>query len=742
MLLSPQHAGFGDLSLKTVDHTFGAPHDALKDQGYFGSGCSRHMIGYIYYLTNFKEHDRGYVAFGGGAKCGNIFGKGTIKTGKLDFEDVYFVKELKFNLFSVSQMCDKKNSVLFTDTECFVLSPNFKLADESQVLLKVPRKNNMYSFDMKNIVPKKDLTCLIAKAAKAVNTACYVQNRVLVVKPYFKTLYELFKGRSSALSIMRPFGCHVTILNTLNQLGKFDGKSDEGIFVGYSTTSGGPEWLFDIDALSKSMNYAPVFAGTNSNDFAGKGASSDAGQYSMETGSSQDYILMPLWNDNSLFDSSSPASYGHNKDKHATPTYADYPNDPLMPDLEDARIFDDAYDDKDEGAKADYNNLEIMEPKKTLVDLPPGKRAIGTKWVYRNKRDQREGCNVLSEKLPDLDSTKDLHPQFYDNPLSGSTTDFPNSLLEEFTGELALITYPPEYYDNLQFDIDTTYSANSLLEEFANELALISYPPDYDDNHACDIESDIREIEFLHYQGEDSDFKDLIDQSVLTNRDDLFVDPTPKMFSDEQPPDYSFPPRFDVYPDDFLEIESDANFDNDSFDSEGEKIKEAKLLIDQLDLPCDILSEYDSFASQDFSRDDVLPSPDNEDKVINPGILIHKKSISIITRVTQEKKLAISFASLLFEDFDPPFYELLVFKEVPNSMRLLPFSSENEEKVFKPGIYTSKKFHCCVLSELSHPGFHVFKVNMIFLSLMKIFPVQNEKNTPPLDVLLFHFYPP
>nr|GEX05952.1 retrovirus-related Pol polyprotein from transposon TNT 1-94 [Tanacetum cinerariifolium] len=257
--------------------------------------------------------------------------------------------------------------------------------------------------------------------AEAVNTACYVQNRVLVVKPYFKTPYELFKGRSPALSFMRPFGCHVLILNMLDQLGKFDGKSDEGIFVGYSKTSkafkvynirtrkvkknlhitlletkpmiagGGPEWLFDIDALSKSMNYAPVPAGTNSNDFAGKGASFDAGQSSMETGSSQDFILMPIWKENSLFDSYSQALDGHNKDKHgpyqasesdnqerpntesstktvntarpvniATPTYADIPNDPLMPDLEDAGIFDDAYDDKDKGAEADYNNLETV----------------------------------------------------------------------------------------------------------------------------------------------------------------------------------------------------------------------------------------------------------------------------------------------------------------------------------------------------------------------------------------------
>nr|GEU98825.1 hypothetical protein [Tanacetum cinerariifolium] len=320
------------------------------------------------------------------------------------------------------------------------------------------------------------------------------------------------------------------------------------------------------------------------------------------------------------------------------------------------------------------------------------------------------GCNFLSEELLDIDSFNDIHPHFDDDPLSGSTT----------------------------------YSANSLLEEFADELALITYPPDYDDNLKCDIESDLREIEFLLYQGEDSDFKDSIDKTDLTNLDDLFVDPTPEMFIDEQPPDYSFPSRFDVYPDDFLEIESDAdNLDDDFFDSKGEKIKESELLVDQLDLPCDIfpLSEYDSFNTQDFSREDDLPSPDNEDKVFNLGILIHDKSVIIITRVAQEKKLAVSYASLLFEDFDPPIHELLVFKEVPNSTRLLPFSSENEKKVFKPGIYTSEKVHSCFRPELSHLGYPVFKVNLIFISLMKIFHVQSGNNIPPF-VLLFHFYPP
>ncbi|GKC36985.1 hypothetical protein Tco_1049369 [Tanacetum coccineum] len=137
---------------------------ACWDQGVIDSGCSRHMTGNMSYLTDYEEIDRGYVTVGGNLKGGKITSRGTIKTGNLDFKNVYFVKELKFKLFSVSQMCDKNNSVLFNDTECIVLSPNFKLTDESHVLLKVPRKNNMYSVDLKNIIPKGGLTCLFAKA--------------------------------------------------------------------------------------------------------------------------------------------------------------------------------------------------------------------------------------------------------------------------------------------------------------------------------------------------------------------------------------------------------------------------------------------------------------------------------------------------------------------------------------------------------------------------------------------------
>nr|GEV92744.1 hypothetical protein [Tanacetum cinerariifolium] len=341
--------------------------------------------------------------------------------------DIMFA-ELKFNLFSVSQMCDKKNSVLFTDTKCLVLSPEFKLPDECQVLLRVPRENNMYSVNLKNIVPSGDLTCLFGKAridesnlwhrrlghvnfktinklvkgnlviglptkvfendntcvackkgkqhrascktkpvssvdqplyrlhtdlfgatfvkilnkkiyclvvtddysrsgngtefknndlnqffvikgiqysllpipfwAEAVNTACYVQNRVLVTKPHNKTPYELLHGRTLSISFMRPFGCHVTILITLDSLGKSESKVDEGFLVGYSVSSkafrvfnsrthivqktlhvnflenkpsvagSGPTWLFDIDSLTRTMNYQPVTAGNQTNPSA------------------------------------------------------------------------------------------------------------------------------------------------------------------------------------------------------------------------------------------------------------------------------------------------------------------------------------------------------------------------------------------------------------------------------------------------------------------------------------------
>nr|GEW91891.1 ribonuclease H-like domain-containing protein [Tanacetum cinerariifolium] len=168
----------------------GNPQQALKDKCVIDSGCSRHTTGNISFLSDFKEINEGYVAFRENPKGGKITGKGKIKTGKLDFDDVYFVKELKFNLFSVSQMCDKKNNVLFTDTEYVVLSSDYKLPDENHVLLRVPKENKMYNVDLNNVVPLGDLTCLFAKAT--LDESNLWHRRLGHIN--FKTMNKLVKG--------------------------------------------------------------------------------------------------------------------------------------------------------------------------------------------------------------------------------------------------------------------------------------------------------------------------------------------------------------------------------------------------------------------------------------------------------------------------------------------------------------------------------------------------------------------
>ncbi|GJU09618.1 hypothetical protein Tco_1132014 [Tanacetum coccineum] len=121
-----------------------------RDLGIVDSGCSRSMTGNKEKLDDFVKIVGGTVTFGGGD--GKITGKGTIRTSKLNFENVYYVEELQnFNLFSVSQICDTKNKVLFTDKECLVLSKEFQLPENSQVVLRVPRRNNLYCFNLSDI---------------------------------------------------------------------------------------------------------------------------------------------------------------------------------------------------------------------------------------------------------------------------------------------------------------------------------------------------------------------------------------------------------------------------------------------------------------------------------------------------------------------------------------------------------------------------------------------------------------
>ncbi|GJZ34914.1 putative ribonuclease H-like domain-containing protein [Tanacetum coccineum] len=243
----------------------------MDDKGFVDSGCSRHMTRNIAYLLDFKEFDEGYVTFGGGAHGGRISGKGTLKTNSLDFEDVYFVNELKFNLFSVSQMCDKKNYVLFTDTECLVLSPNFKLPDESQILLKIPRKDNMYSFDMKNIVPKESLTCLVAKATS--DESMLWHRRLGHIN--FKNINKLVKDNLVRGLPTKRFENDQTCVACLK------GKQHKASYK------------------------EKVVAGTITNESAGTQGELNAGTSTQKEEISQDYIVMPIWKDASYFDSPS-----------------------------------------------------------------------------------------------------------------------------------------------------------------------------------------------------------------------------------------------------------------------------------------------------------------------------------------------------------------------------------------------------------------------------------------------------
>ncbi|GJY87221.1 retrovirus-related pol polyprotein from transposon TNT 1-94 [Tanacetum coccineum] len=388
-----------------------------------------HMTGNKSYLTDYQDIDGGFVAFAGSPKGGKITGKGKIRTGKLDFEDVYFVKELK---------CDNgtefKNSEMNQFCEMKGIKREFSVARTPQQNGVAERKNRTLIEAARTMLADSLLPTTFW--AEAINTACYVQNRVLITKPHNKTPYELLIGRSPNLDFMRPFGCPVTILNTLDHL---------------------------------------ISAGNQTNDDAGIETNVNAVQTGQEKASNHEYILLPFFTSDSHGPKSSDDEFvddagkkndaqypakdgdinGHEKDVRdqeealrkqfdqetkrlvgqgeATITNStnrlntvslsvsaagqsfdnnDLPTDPLMPDLEDSTgIFRGAYDDEDVGAEAELNNLETTmnvspiattrihkdHPKDQIIgDI---NSAIQTRrminfskenaMVYRNKKDER-----------------------------------------------------------------------------------------------------------------------------------------------------------------------------------------------------------------------------------------------------------------------------------------------------------------------------------------------------------------
>nr|GEW79535.1 hypothetical protein [Tanacetum cinerariifolium] len=546
----------------------GNPQHALKDNRFIDSGCSRHMIGNMSYLSDFEELNGGYVTFGRNPKSGNISRKGKIKTGKFDFDDVYFVNELKFNLFSVSQIVPRENNMynvnlknivssgdltclfakatldesnlwhrrpghinfktmnklvkdnlvrglptkvfendntcvackkgkqhrascktkavscvdqplyrlhmdLFRPTffkslnkksYCIVVTNDYSwftwvfflatkdetspilktfitgLENQLSLKVKVIRSDNETKFknndinqfcrmkgikmefsiprnpQQNGIVERKNRTLIEATRtmladslvpipfwAEAVNTACYVKKRGLLTKPHNKTPYELLHGRTPSIGFMRPFSCPVTILNTLDSLGKFDRKVNEGFLVGYSVSSkafrvfnsrtrivqetlhvnflenkpnvagSGPAWLFDIDTLTKTMNYQPVTAGNQSNPSAGFQDKFDVEKAREEIDQQYVLFLFGLLHDEKTKREAKGKSPVESLTGYRTLSaeFEDFSNNSINEDntVDTSKLFDDpnileleditySNDEDDAGAEADFNNLE------------------------------------------------------------------------------------------------------------------------------------------------------------------------------------------------------------------------------------------------------------------------------------------------------------------------------------------------------------------------------------------------
>ncbi|GJU36259.1 putative ribonuclease H-like domain-containing protein [Tanacetum coccineum] len=313
-----------------------------SDQGVIDSGCSRYMSRNMSYLTDYEEIDGGYVAF--------------------------------------RARTPQQNGVAKRRNRTLIEAARTMLANSK--------------------LPTTFWT-------EAVNTACYVQNRVLVVKPHNKTPYKKFHGRTPTLSFIRPFGYPVTILNTIDHLSKFDGKADKGFFVGYSlnskafrvfnsrtriveenlhisfskstpnVVSSRPDWLFDIDALTRTMNNEPIAAGTQSNDFTdtkasdnaddGSKPSSDDGKKVDEDSRKNSEGIDQEKEDN--VDSTNIVNAASTNEVNAVggKKSIELPLDLNMPKLEDYSIFKDH---EDVGAEADMYNLDTtiqVSPIQTTI---------------------------------------------------------------------------------------------------------------------------------------------------------------------------------------------------------------------------------------------------------------------------------------------------------------------------------------------------------------------------------------
>nr|GEW03206.1 putative ribonuclease H-like domain-containing protein [Tanacetum cinerariifolium] len=468
---------------------FGDPKMDLQEKEVIDSGYSRHMTGNMSYLIDYKKIDRGYVDFGGNPKGGKITSKGAIRIVVTDdysrFTWVFFLSTndktsgiLKSFITRIKNLvnhkvkvirCDKGTEFKNKDMNLFCkmkgIMRQYSVARTPQQNRVAERRNGILIVAAKTMLANSKLPTTFW--AEAVNTACYVQNRILVTKPHNKTPYELFHGKTLMLIFIRPFGCPVIILNTIDHLGKFDRKADEGFFVGYSLNSkalrvfnsstriveetlhtrfsdntpniigSGPSWLFDIDALTKKMNYQPVVAGTQSNGNTEPKSSQEIGFKSSnddgkkvneaprqenECNNQEEKDSVNSTNQVNVVSSTVNAA-SNEVNVIGRKSSIELPDDPNMSDLEDTSIFEDSNEDVF-GVEAYLNNLEstfqvspilitrihkdhpLEQVIRDLHSAPQTRRMsknleehglVGSKWVFRNKLNKRG--NVIRNKV-------------------------------------------------------------------------------------------------------------------------------------------------------------------------------------------------------------------------------------------------------------------------------------------------------------------------------------------------------
>nr|GEU89487.1 retrovirus-related Pol polyprotein from transposon TNT 1-94 [Tanacetum cinerariifolium] len=351
------------------------------------NGRLKHMTGNKSFLTEYQEIDGGFIAFEGSPK-GGIENQLNHRFKIIKCDNKTEFKNSKMNQFCQMKGIKREFSVAMTQQQ------NGVAERKNSILIKVAR-TMLANF----LLPTTFW-------AEAVNTACYVQNKVLVTKPHNKTPYELLIGRSPNLEFMRPFGCPVTILNTLDHLGKFDGKADEGFLVRYSVNSKAfrvfnsrtrkvkenlHEMLMLVTYKVMLMRYHEMMMYVKEMKLELIAASCSTGIFD---GAFDDRDLGAKADTNNL-DSSIVVS-----PIPITRVHKDHPKEQIIGDpnlnTQTRRMIN--FSKETTMALKDSSWIEAIQEELlqfklqdvwNLVDLPYGKRAIGSKWVFKNKLDER-----------------------------------------------------------------------------------------------------------------------------------------------------------------------------------------------------------------------------------------------------------------------------------------------------------------------------------------------------------------